>query len=130
MSALSPQDRALLEQTAERIVRARMAVPAMMMLEMVQPMNFVSASMLRVVSPTWRALVGESRIEQLAQILERRESLPEFLEIIDRCEDGHRRQERQARARRREARRGTGSGNDRDAGGPDAPPPPQARTRT
>ena len=60
MSVLAPADRELLAQTAERIVRARMAVPAMMMLEMVQPMNFVSAALLRVVSPAWRTVVGES----------------------------------------------------------------------
>ena len=118
MSVLAPADRELLAQTAERIVRARMAVPAMMMLEMVQPMNFVSAAMLRVVSPAWRTVVGESRIEQLAQILDRREAIPEFIEMIDRCEDEHR---RQAQAPPGDARPAAAPPNDS--------PSPQARTR-
>lgn len=118
MSVLVPADRELLATTAERIVRARMAVPAMMMLEMVQPMNFVSASMLRVVSPTWRLVVGSSRIEQVAKILDDRKAIPEFIEMIDRCEDDHRRQRRDAREAAKSA-----------ASAPNEPAPPQARTR-
>jgi hypothetical protein len=84
---LSDDDRLLLEQTAERIVHARMAVPAMMFFETMAPMNMVSSSMLRIMSPAWQTIIGSSRIDQVAELLERREIIPEFIRIIDTAED-------------------------------------------
>ena len=94
---LSDADRLLLEETADRIVRARMAVPAMMFFETISPMNMVSSSMLRIMSPAWRSIVGESRIDQVAELLERREVIPEFIRIIDTAEDARARSAKEAR---------------------------------
>ena len=57
---LSPEDHRLLQDTATRIVAARMSLPAMIFLETVSPMNYVSSVMLRVMSPAWRTIVPQS----------------------------------------------------------------------
>ncbi len=80
-----------MEEAARSIVARRLAVPAMMLLETVSPMNLVTASMLHVVSPVWRAGIPATRIDELARLLERREAIPEFIRIIDEAEGEHRR---------------------------------------
>ncbi len=87
MSSITPAERALMEEAARSIVERRLAVPAMMLLETVSPMNLITASMLHVVSPVWRAGLPASRIDAVAQLLERRETIPEFIRIIDAAED-------------------------------------------
>jgi hypothetical protein len=91
MTALSTQEHALLEEAARSIVARRLAVPAMMLLETVTPMNLVTASMLHLVSPVWRAALPASRVEEIAKLLERREAIPEFIRLIDAAEDSRRR---------------------------------------
>lgn len=101
---LSADDRALLQDTAARIVGARMAVPAMMFLETVSPMNYVSSAMLRVMSPAWRTFVPASRIDQVAKLLERRDAIPTFIRMIDEAEDDRRREEKAEKAAQKAAR--------------------------
>ena len=91
MTELSGQERTLLEEAARTIVERRLAVPAMMLLETVSPMNLVTASMLHVVSPVWRAGIPASRIDEIARLLERRDTIPEFIRLIDAAEDARRR---------------------------------------
>ncbi len=79
-----------MEEAAATIVQRRLAVPAMMLLETVSPMNLVTASMLHVVSPVWRAGLPASRIDAVARLLERRDAIPEFIRIIDAAEEARR----------------------------------------
>jgi len=83
-------ERKLMEDAARSIVERRLAVPAMMLLETVVPMNLVTASMLHVVSPVWRAGLPASRIEDVARLLERRDAIPEFIRMIDAAEESRR----------------------------------------
>jgi len=88
-------------QAAEGLVKRRFAVPAMLFLETVSPMNMVSASMLHMLSPLWRSVLPASRIDQLAALLERRDSVPEFISIIDQAEETRRRDDKAARKARK-----------------------------
>ncbi|MCB9897579.1 MAG: hypothetical protein H6825_06230 [Planctomycetes bacterium] len=97
----TPDERALLEETAAALVRRRMAVPAMMALEVMAPMNFVSASMLHVLTPMLSIVLPSARIRQVATLLERRSALPELVRAIDAAEDARRRDERTGRPPRR-----------------------------
>jgi len=103
--AFTQEERDLMDEAAASIVKRRLAVPAMMLLETMTPMNIVSASMLHVLSPVWRAALPASRIEDIAKLLERREAIPEFVKVIDAAEEA----QRQDRKRRRNDRRGTRS---------------------
>jgi hypothetical protein len=82
-----------MDEAARSIVARRLAVPAMMLLETVSPMNLVTASMLHVVSPVWRAGIPSSRLDELARLLERRDAIPEFIRVIDAAEGDRRRRE-------------------------------------
>jgi hypothetical protein len=93
-----------MEEAAASIVKRRLAVPAMMLLETMTPMNMVSASMLHVLSPVWRAALPASRIEDIAKLLERREAIPEFVKVIDTAEEARRRETVAERKERRRAR--------------------------
>lgn len=90
MSAFSDEDVALMERTAQALVQRRLAVPALMFLETVSPMNMVSASMLQLMSPAWRAVLPGSRIDGLAALLERRDALPELMRRIEAAEQARR----------------------------------------
>ena len=101
MSTFTDAERTLMQQAADGLVKRRCAVPAMLFLETVSPMNMVSASMLHMLSPLWRSVLPASRIDQLAALLERRESVPEFISIIDQTEETRRLDEKAAKKARK-----------------------------
>ena len=86
-----PDERALIDDTAARVVRARMAVPAMVFLETLTPMNFVTASMLHVLTPVLGVALPAARLAAVARLLERREAIPALVAAIDAAEDARRR---------------------------------------
>jgi hypothetical protein len=92
--AFSVDERALMDEAAQAVVRRRLAMPAMMLIETLTPMNMVTASMLHVLTPVWRAALPASRVERLARLLERRDALPELVRVIDEAE--HRRRQAEA----------------------------------
>jgi hypothetical protein len=91
VSEVSAEDRALLEEAARRLVEARMALPAMMFLETLTPMNFVAATMLHGLAPMLGLVLPAPKVERVARLLERRETLPEFVQMIDAREEARRR---------------------------------------
>lgn len=92
MSELAPDELALLDEVADAVVRRRLAVPAMMFLETMAPMNVVGSSLLHVAAPIWRVVLPASRIETLARLLERRQAVPELVRRIDEREERWRRE--------------------------------------
>jgi len=90
-AVFSPDERALIDDTAARVVRARMAVPAMMLLETLTPMNFVTASMLHTLTPVLGIAVPVAKLAAVARLLERREAIPALVAAIDAAEDARRR---------------------------------------
>ncbi len=103
-TTITDDQRELLESVATRIVNLRMAVPAMMALETVSPMNMVSASMLHVLGPMLRLAVPGERLDMLTALLEQRGAIPEFIRVIDVAED-RRRAEDKAQTAARKAER-------------------------
>ncbi|MFT7465027.1 MAG: hypothetical protein ACI9EF_003388 [Pseudohongiellaceae bacterium] len=93
MIQFSEKEQELMQRAADGLVKRRFAVPAIMFLETVSPMNMVGSSMLRVLSPMWRAVLPASQIDELATLLERRESVPYFISLIDKADEDRRRKE-------------------------------------
>ena len=89
--AFSAAEQALIDEAARRVVAARMAVPAMMFLETLAPMNLVTASMLHALTPVLGIALPADKLAALAQLLERRESIPALVTAIDAAEDARRR---------------------------------------
>ena len=99
MTELAAEDEALLDEAARRIVHARMAVPAMMFLESIAPMNLVTASMLHALTPAVGIALSPALLERVAHLLERRETIPDFVRRIDAAEEARRRAAATSRAR-------------------------------
>ena len=99
MSEPSAADAALLDEAARRIAELRMAVPAMMFLESIAPMNLVTANMLHLLTPVLGIALSPALLERVARLLERRETIPDFVRRIDAAEEARRQAAAAARAR-------------------------------
>ena len=67
--------RDLIEKICAEVVRRRMAAPALMMLEMSRPLNYVSAQFLHFVQPIVGILTDTKGYQELTEFLEQRGSI-------------------------------------------------------
>ena len=100
---LSPEDQALLERLARRVVELRMEVPAILALESSKPMTVIASQALIFFEPMIQSLFRFSDYRRFTALLERRDVMEA---LIRRIED----EAERARARRAEARRAPGGG--------------------
>jgi hypothetical protein len=91
---LSVEDVALLERVAVAVAERRMAVPTVVFLESVGPMNFLGSQALHFFTPILEVVFPPRDIERVALLLERRDTLSRLTALI----------ERQAESRRTAAR--------------------------
>ena len=80
---LSLEDVALLERVADAVVRRGMAAPAVMFLESVGPMNFLGSQALHFFTPLLEVVFPQRDIEQVALLLERRDTLLRLVVMIE-----------------------------------------------
>jgi hypothetical protein len=80
----APEDMALLERVAARVVELRLDVPAVLMLESVRPLSFVAGQAMLFFQPMVQALLRFDDYRRLAALLERRESLDLLSSLIER----------------------------------------------
>ena len=81
--ALSADDLALLERTAEAVVARRMAAPATLFLESMGPMNFLGSQALHFLAPIVECVFNSSELAQIARLLEQRDSLQRLTALIE-----------------------------------------------
>jgi hypothetical protein len=67
--------RALVDRLCREITRRRLTAPALFMLEMSRPLNYVSAQFLHFVQPILQIVTDTTGAQQLAEFLERRGSI-------------------------------------------------------
>ena len=82
-SSLSGEDVKCLERVAEVIVKRGMAAPATVFLESMGPMNFLGSQALHFVIPIIDCAFDAKEVEQVARLLERRDTIPRLIAIID-----------------------------------------------
>ena len=82
--SLSAEDVALLERVAAAVVAREMAVPAVMFLESVGPMNFLGSQALHFFTPILEVVFPQRDIERVALLLERRDTLSRLAALIER----------------------------------------------
>ncbi len=95
---LTPEDRALLERVARRIVALHMEVPAILTLESLRPMSLVAGQAMVFFEPLARAMFRLPDYRRFASLLERRETLESLARLV----------ENEAEAARARARSGKG----------------------
>ena len=87
---LSAEDVALLERVAVAVVERQMAVPAVVFLESVGPMNFLGSQALHFFTPILEVVFPQRDIERVALLLERRDTLSRLTALIERRAESRR----------------------------------------
>lgn len=80
---LSIEDVELMERVADAIVKRGMAAPATMFLEAMGPMNFLGSQALHFLAPIIDCAFNAKEVEQVARLLERRDSISGLIAIIE-----------------------------------------------
>lgn len=96
----TPDDRALFDRVARRVVELRMETPAILTLESLTPMSLVAGQAMVFFEPFVAALLRLPDYQRFAKLIQRREALPELCAAIERHADAAhaaRRAEREAR---------------------------------
>ncbi len=77
------EDLELLERMADAVVKRGMAAPATVFLESLGPMNFLGSQALYFLTPIVEWAFQAKEIEQVARLLERRDTIARLIAIIE-----------------------------------------------
>ena len=102
---LSERQRQLLLRLADKVVALRMTTPAILFLESVRPMNYVGSQVMVFFAPLVRGFFGLPEWDELRLILERRESIGYFLDLVEKREGDFLVEEKRRRAERKAERK-------------------------
>lgn len=80
---LSAEDECLLEKMATVIVHRKMSTPTIFFLESMGPMNFLGSQALHFLTPILSVACPTKELEQAARLLERRDMIPHFVQLIE-----------------------------------------------
>jgi hypothetical protein len=94
-SSLEPEDRAFLERCARWLGERRLATPAVLFLESTKPLNFVGSQFLFFFEPMVRAVVDGKGYSRFAGLMEDRDNVEEFLQMIERSDQEIRSREKE-----------------------------------
>ena len=79
----SEEDEDLMVRVAEVIVQRDMEAPATVFLESMGPMNFLGSQALHFLAPILECAFSVKDVEHIARLLERRDSIPRLIALID-----------------------------------------------
>ncbi|MHC4562506.1 MAG: hypothetical protein ACYS8X_07000 [Planctomycetota bacterium] len=80
---LEQHDYDLLAKLADKIVRRRMAMPAILFLQSVRPLNMVGSQAMVFLRPFLTPLFNQADYDRMAAIMERREGLTALVDAIE-----------------------------------------------
>ena len=80
---LTPEDSDLLDTLARHVVDLRMDVPAVLFLESVGPLNYVSSQMMLFFAPIIHAFFSVVSYDRFQRLLEQRAAIPELATRIE-----------------------------------------------
>ncbi|RMG19294.1 MAG: hypothetical protein D6729_05695 [Deltaproteobacteria bacterium] len=82
-TAFTEEEARLLDRIAEEVVRRRLEVPAIFLLESMKPLSFVGAQAMHFFQPIVAAFLPPDGWDRLASLLERRETLEALIRRIE-----------------------------------------------
>ena len=80
---LTPEDRALLERLAVRVVELHLTTPAILTLESGRPLSLLAGQTMLFFEPLAQALFGMRDLRRYAALVERREVIEIFTRMIE-----------------------------------------------
>lgn len=81
--SLSPAELELLDRVAMAVVQRRMTGPALVVLESLRPLNYVSSQFMVFLEPLVGSFVSTRDYDRMAQVLERRETLQVLIDKLE-----------------------------------------------
>lgn len=79
----SLEEMEIMERVADMIVKRGMTAPATVFLESMGPMNFLGSQALHFLTPIIDCAFNAKEVEQVAQLLERRDSIARLITLIE-----------------------------------------------
>jgi hypothetical protein len=101
---LAPDDLALLDRVAARVVELHLEVPALLTLEGGRPLSLLAGQTLTFFEPFLLAMFRLPEYRRFSRLIERRECVDALMGCIERRADAQHAQRRAERAARRAAR--------------------------
>lgn len=89
---LSPEEQALIDKIARKIVEHQMTVPAILFLESVRPLNFIGSQVLIFFQPFIQIFFTMPDYERFALIMEKRENVENLIVAIEGADVNHQQQ--------------------------------------
>ena len=86
----------VLEKLASKVVKWGMSVPAILFLESSKPFNFLASQVLHFFNPFVSVFLDTHQYGTFASLLEKRESIEEFLRVIERKEAESKREDQES----------------------------------
>jgi len=117
----------IITRLAAKVVEWKMAVPAILLLESLKPLNFIGAQMMIFFEPFVQTLFNLKDYDTFREMMERRENVERLLLKIEELDAEALQKEKQARAKRKTQRRGRWSWFRRKSG-PSLPDSPEDTT--
>ena len=83
---LTPEDKEFLDRVAQKVVEVQMAVPAILFLESVKPLNFIGNQVMLFFNPIIQTIYPFQSYKRVQDLLERRDSIEALLVRIEQAE--------------------------------------------
>jgi len=78
----TPEDQELLTKVASFLCKRKMQTPALMILEVGRPLNFVASQLIHFLQPTIALFLNTEEISRFGRLLEHRSSVDLFIDCI------------------------------------------------
>lgn len=77
----------MLDKMADRVIRYRMAMPAILFLESVKPLNYVGSQAMVFLAPIVHSIFTVREYDEVQQALEHRETIAYFVDVLEEKEN-------------------------------------------
>jgi hypothetical protein len=84
---LTQEELKLMEHFAREIYERKLSAPAIFFLEGIRPMNFILSQGLVFFSPLVKIIFDRSKIDQVQELLEKREAIPYIIDLIEKFDE-------------------------------------------
>lgn len=99
----------VLNKVAERVVRWKMTVPAIVFLESVKPLNYIGSQTLVFFEPIVQSIFDFKEYDSFRKAMERRENVERLMQKIEAADAVEQKWEREVRRRVKQARKESSS---------------------
>ena len=105
MEPISDDENRVLDMTAQKVIRWKMAIPAIIFLESVKPLNYIGSQTMVFFEPMVQALFNFKDYDTFRKAMERRENVERLLQKIEAADAVEAKRERVYRRRVKKARK-------------------------